>query len=154
MTHPWRANAATLGLVAFAILVPAVAVPQSRGGGERELESVRATLGQYCLSCHNGTAEVAGLNLEALDLSRPGGDAEIWENVVRRIRSGAMPPAGMPRPDELFPRFQSRVFCRISVSMASITTSLLITSRCLTSPLLRCCRASPPASTGCGHPMV
>ena len=29
-----------------------------------------------------------------------GADGETWEKVVRKLRSRAMPPAGMPRPDE------------------------------------------------------
>jgi hypothetical protein len=25
-------------------------------------------------------------------------DAEVWEKVIRKVRAGMMPPAGMPRP--------------------------------------------------------
>ena len=38
--------------------------------------------------------------LDALDVTKVGEGAATWEKVVRRIRSGSMPPAGMPRPDQ------------------------------------------------------
>jgi hypothetical protein len=37
--------------------------------------------------------------LDRADLTRVADDAEMWERVVRRLRTGTMPPAGMPRPD-------------------------------------------------------
>ncbi len=38
--------------------------------------------------------------LDELDVERIGEGTEIWEKVVRKIRSGAMPPAGAARPDK------------------------------------------------------
>jgi len=40
------------------------------------------------------------LALDALDVSDVAPQAATWEKVVRKVRAGAMPPAGMPRPDE------------------------------------------------------
>src|SRR5207244_10429448 len=34
-----------------------------------------------------------------LDVSRVGDHAEAWERVVRKLRAGMMPPAGVRRPD-------------------------------------------------------
>jgi cytochrome c551/c552 len=59
----------------------------------------RALLNQYCVGCHNEKTKTAGLMLDNLDLSHPGQDPEAWEKVVRKLRAGMMPPAGMPRPD-------------------------------------------------------
>ena len=62
----------------------------------------RALFNRYCLACHNesqaerGTVPVA---FESLDLANLGTDAELWEQVVRKMRAGVMPPAGRPRPD-------------------------------------------------------
>ena len=42
----------------------------------------------------------AGLALDSLDVTKVGEDAEFWEKVVRKLRTGAMPPAGRPRPDD------------------------------------------------------
>ncbi len=59
----------------------------------------RALLQKYCVGCHNTQRRVAGLALESLDPVHPEASAAVWEKVVRKLRSGAMPPAGMPRPD-------------------------------------------------------
>jgi mono/diheme cytochrome c family protein len=59
----------------------------------------RALLNRYCVICHNDRAKTAGLTLEKLDLDRVAESAEIWEKVIRKLGAGAMPPAGMPRPD-------------------------------------------------------
>jgi hypothetical protein len=37
--------------------------------------------------------------LDKLDLAHPGQEPETWEKVVRKLRAGMMPPAGMPRPN-------------------------------------------------------
>jgi Protein of unknown function (DUF1592)/Protein of unknown function (DUF1588)/Protein of unknown function (DUF1585)/Protein of unknown function (DUF1587)/Protein of unknown function (DUF1595) len=37
--------------------------------------------------------------LDKLDLDNVAANAETWEKVVRKLRVGAMPPLGMPRPD-------------------------------------------------------
>jgi len=43
--------------------------------------------------------KTAELSLEALDVSTPGNHPEVWEKVVRKLKAGAMPPTGRPRPD-------------------------------------------------------
>jgi hypothetical protein len=54
---------------------------------------------RYCVSCHNEKAKIAGLVLDPAQMSRAGENAEVWEKVVRKLRSGAMPPPGSARPD-------------------------------------------------------
>ena len=54
---------------------------------------------QYCLGCHNARAQAAGLALDGLDIGNVSAHADIWEKVVRKLRTGAMPPPGSPRPD-------------------------------------------------------
>jgi hypothetical protein len=39
------------------------------------------------------------MSLQGLDLSDVGAHAELWEEVVRRVRTGMMPPASARRPD-------------------------------------------------------
>jgi hypothetical protein len=61
----------------------------------------RAVLKQYCLGCHNQQSKERGnvpVALDTLDLTNIAGDAKTWEMVVRKMRTGVMPPAGMPRP--------------------------------------------------------
>jgi Protein of unknown function (DUF1592)/Protein of unknown function (DUF1588)/Protein of unknown function (DUF1587)/Protein of unknown function (DUF1585)/Protein of unknown function (DUF1595)/Cytochrome C oxidase, cbb3-type, subunit III len=57
------------------------------------------TLTRYCVTCHNERLKTAGLMLDRMDLSRVDEGAEVWEKVVRKIRTGGMPPAGARRPD-------------------------------------------------------
>ena len=59
----------------------------------------RAFLDTYCLACHNERLRTAGLVLEGRDIGHVGGDAETWEKVARKLRSGAMPPPERRRPD-------------------------------------------------------
>ena len=61
-------------------------------------EAPRAVLEQYCFSCHDERREVGGLALDALDMADVAGRADVWEQVVRKLRTGAMPPAGRPQP--------------------------------------------------------
>ncbi len=58
-----------------------------------------AFLTQYCIGCHNQRAKVAGLALDTLDLSQAGVDAETWEKVIKKVRTGMMPPSGARRPE-------------------------------------------------------
>src|SRR5262249_39655197 len=44
--------------------------------------------------------KTAGLMLDHADVRNVSGNAEVWEKVVRKLRTGAMPPAGLPRPDK------------------------------------------------------
>ena len=60
--------------------------------------SHRALLDTYCVTCHNERLRTAGLAFDAMELSNAGERADVWENVVRKLRAGSMPPAGRPRP--------------------------------------------------------
>src|SRR5262249_15973221 len=59
----------------------------------------RALLDQYCVGCHNQKAKIGGLSLDTLEVGRVAESPAVWEKVVRKLRSGLMPPAGRPRPD-------------------------------------------------------
>src|ERR1700733_2244482 len=58
----------------------------------------QAILKQYCVSCHSPQVKSGGLVLAIQDLANPGAHAATYEKVVRKLRAGVMPPAGMPRP--------------------------------------------------------
>src|ERR1700721_906428 len=59
----------------------------------------RAVLDKYCVTCHNQRLKTGGLALDNLDFATVPAQAEVWEKVIRKLRSGTMPPAGLPRPD-------------------------------------------------------
>jgi mono/diheme cytochrome c family protein len=53
---------------------------------------------QYCVGCHNQKNATAGVALNGIDVADAAGNAAILERVLRKLRTGEMPPAGMPRP--------------------------------------------------------
>src|SRR5262245_47765531 len=59
----------------------------------------RATLDRYCITCHNARLKTADLALDVADLSAVPAHADLWEKVIRKLRSGTMPPQGSRRPD-------------------------------------------------------
>ncbi len=58
------------------------------------------TLDQYCTDCHNDTSLRAGLSLTSVRGNDVAAHASVLENVLRRLRTGEMPPPGRPRPAE------------------------------------------------------
>ncbi len=62
----------------------------------------RAVLDRYCITCHNDRLRTGGLSLDAtsVDAADPSRHADVWERVIQKLRTGAMPPPGRPRPDE------------------------------------------------------
>jgi hypothetical protein len=62
-----------------------------------------AVLEKYCVTCHSEASKSRGsvpLALDGLDLANVGANAVVWEQAVRKLRAGLMPPAGAPRPDK------------------------------------------------------
>ncbi len=62
--------------------------------------SYQSLLDRYCITCHNENLRTAELVLSRLDVEKISEEPEVWEKVVKKLRTGAMPPAGMPRPDK------------------------------------------------------
>jgi uncharacterized protein DUF1592/uncharacterized protein DUF1588/uncharacterized protein DUF1585/uncharacterized protein DUF1587/uncharacterized protein DUF1595/cytochrome c len=58
----------------------------------------RAVVERYCFGCHDSAERAGGLALDRLRPDDVHADVEIWEHVVRKVRTGFMPPAGEPRP--------------------------------------------------------
>jgi len=54
---------------------------------------------KYCVTCHNGRAKTAGLELDSFDLAKLKDHAELGEKIILKLRSGMMPPQGAQRPD-------------------------------------------------------
>jgi hypothetical protein len=62
---------------------------------------VSAVVDQYCSGCHNGTTKSpSGVLLTQFDPQHITADREAWTRASRILRAGAMPPAGVPRPDK------------------------------------------------------
>jgi hypothetical protein len=56
-------------------------------------------LDERCGNCHNSTDWAGSLAFDTLSPDDIGGDAEVWEKVVRRLRGHLMPPPGEPQVD-------------------------------------------------------
>src|SRR6185369_13342346 len=69
-----------------------------------EAIQARATVDRYCVGCHNSRAKTpataSGVVLDRVDLNQVASDPALWEKVARKLRTGAMPPEGAPRPDQ------------------------------------------------------
>ncbi len=61
----------------------------------------QALVNRYCLGCHNDRALRGGLSLEGAALDDIPSHVDLWERALRKLRAGAMPPDGAPRPDEV-----------------------------------------------------
>src|SRR6516164_3892364 len=112
MRWSWMACwVAGLAAVALATLPIHAAPPQARepegptrqpspGGPPPQVSNSRDLLNRYCVTCHNDRLKTAGLTLDRADADHVGSGVELWEKVAHKLRSGAMPPPGMPRPDK------------------------------------------------------
>lgn len=60
----------------------------------------RRFLDRYCLGCHNEKVQSGGLRLDVAALP-PLGRGEFWEKVVRKLRTGVMPPPGAAQPSSI-----------------------------------------------------
>jgi mono/diheme cytochrome c family protein len=88
------------GIVFVAASVPAVTGGQQPAApaAPQPSSAQAAFVKQYCVTCHNERTKSGGLALDSLYPSSVDGHAETWENVVRRLRTGMMPPEGAPKP--------------------------------------------------------
>ena len=87
------------GIVGASGLTGAGPVPAQEAEDARAAVTARAALDRYCVTCHNERLRTAGLALDTVDPGHVGDAPEIWEKVVRKLRTGMMPPAPRPRPD-------------------------------------------------------
>ena len=89
-------------VIALALLAPAaVSAGQGTAAPPHDAASAQALLQRYCLACHTAAREERGLvpaAFDGLDAGDVAADAGVWEQIVRKLRLGMMPPAGRPRP--------------------------------------------------------
>jgi hypothetical protein len=62
-------------------------------------KTVEPFLKSNCVLCHNAKMKVGGLALDGYaDSKNPLQDRDLWEKVVQKLRTGQMPPKGLPVP--------------------------------------------------------
>src|SRR5262245_28678239 len=83
--------------------IAAVPAPFEQSARQADAGSVRSAdrgfLDRNCVLCHDQKLRTAGLALDTADLEDIPGNAALWERVIRKLQSGAMPPPARPRPD-------------------------------------------------------
>src|ERR1700680_3473588 len=82
-------------LISLLAVVPGLAAPAA----PTFQSAVQPVLAKTCSPCHNDRVSSGGLNLSPF--SSAGSMAENrdgWEKILQKIRTGEMPPKGVPRP--------------------------------------------------------
>ena len=57
------------------------------------------TFDRFCTDCHNDAEAAGELSLQAVTEADVAAKPEVFEQVIRKLRGGLMPPPGEPRPD-------------------------------------------------------
>jgi hypothetical protein len=73
-----------------------------------------ALVKQYCATCHNDRSKAGQLSLQSFDAAKLEEHGELAEKMIRKLRSGMMPPSGARRPEPavltaLLGTFESRM---------------------------------------------
>jgi hypothetical protein len=63
------------------------------------VEAQNQLVGQYCATCHSERGKAGGLVLAGFDAAKIGERPEVAEKMIRKLRTGMMPPANARRPD-------------------------------------------------------
>ncbi len=90
-----RAAPPLAACVAAGLLAAGLGGPASAADAREPL----LLIDQYCVECHNTTERRGGLAFEEFDVTDAATNAPRLETIVRKLRAGAMPPAGEPRPE-------------------------------------------------------
>ena len=96
---------AGLGILAAVLLLAAplqICAQQSKAAsaGSATVSSQRQFLDRYCVGCHNERLRTGGMSLVPAYSAKPDAQPELWENVVRKLRTGVMPPPTASQPPE------------------------------------------------------
>ncbi len=94
-----NARPATLAGIAVCLALGSTAGPaiEARTAGP---EAAQAVVDETCRRCHNDRARYGNLSLDRFEVARAGADRPLAEKIIRKVRTGLMPPAGAARPDE------------------------------------------------------
>ncbi|MEP7353688.1 MAG: c-type cytochrome domain-containing protein [Acidobacteriota bacterium] len=100
--------------VSFLVLPALLRADPGGGSGSKSSSQTKATasfskavqpfVAANCVGCHNTKLKVAKLDLQNLMEDQDytvRENSEVWKRVVKRVRSGEMPPKGSPRPKPL-----------------------------------------------------
>ena len=64
-------------------------------------DAAQAVIDETCRRCHNDRARYGNLSLDPFEVARAEDDRPLAEKIIRKVRTGLMPPAGAARPAEV-----------------------------------------------------
>ncbi|HSF14852.1 MAG TPA: DUF1592 domain-containing protein [Vicinamibacteria bacterium] len=73
--------------------------PRAQDPAPMSQESQKILVEDYCVMCHSDALLTGGLTLESFDPADVPRQAEVSEKMIRKLRTGMMPPSYAPRPD-------------------------------------------------------
>lgn len=86
-------------LMALALILPSGSQSKQRQTTPTLAQATGPFFAQNCTSCHNPKAKAGSLDLLSLQGSTSvAKHRDSWESILRKIRTGEMPPPGSPRP--------------------------------------------------------
>jgi mono/diheme cytochrome c family protein len=94
----WTKVAGISSALCLALVHMQAQTPVATAGQSPATSSQRQFIDRYCVTCHNDRLKTGGLSLDRADVSRPDAQPEVWEKVVRKLRTGVMPPPNMLQP--------------------------------------------------------
>jgi mono/diheme cytochrome c family protein len=77
-------------------------------------------LNRYCAGCHNDRVKNGGLSLAQFPVSKPSAQPDLSEKLVRKLRTGVMPPPKVPQPS---PAERQAVLTWLESSLDQASTS-------------------------------
>ncbi|HYP07117.1 MAG TPA: DUF1592 domain-containing protein [Bryobacteraceae bacterium] len=85
---------------AFSVLLSALVAPiaQAQTSPAPAANPHKGLVQRYCFACHNNSVKTGGVSLQGVDFSGVNDKADLFERVLRKVKTGQMPPAGAPRP--------------------------------------------------------
>ena len=103
MARAARLTSAAVGVVGLSLGV-AVATGQVVRAQSASLQpgetAAQAIIEDTCQQCHNDRARYGNMSLQSFEVAKADERPELAEKMIRKLRAGMMPPAGVPRPDE------------------------------------------------------
>ena len=81
-----------------AIVLAAAPCARAADASLNSINPLNAFLNQNCIACHSQKLKTANVVLEGMDFSNVSANAPVLEKVLRKVRTGEMPPAPLPHP--------------------------------------------------------
>jgi mono/diheme cytochrome c family protein len=105
----WVPGIAVFGLLGLGVSAgtldqaagPRAAAPAALPDRISEAAARTAVVKQYCTGCHSERGKAGGLSLASFDVAQAVEHAPIGEKMIRKIRTGMMPPPGARRPADI-----------------------------------------------------